>query len=347
MTWNLRARARLRALLSVLPIGASAGALLGLTLGGAFLAGGMARDAVVHGQVTRIAADLDAGLSDRSLASMIRNDPSALSMALRYDRAAPTTGSRQEARLAVSLDRIAQHQNLHRAAVLIRPVAAQPWTASPLDQARHLDCLTEAVYYEARGETPAGQAAVAQVVLNRVRHPAFPKSVCAVVYQGAAAHRCQFSFACNGATHRGREQGAWTRSRRVAERAMGGYVMPEVGNATHFHLTSVGPAWKNMVLTSQIGQHLFYRFGGRAGGPGAFTGTPREEPESLIAALSEAMPADGGVLADPAPLPPIPAAAAVGKSAPVSNRNAPATNVSAPATNVSATLPAAPPAPTA
>ena len=59
MTWNLRARARLRALLSVLPIGASAGALLGLTLGGAFLAGGMARDAVVHGQVTRIAADLD------------------------------------------------------------------------------------------------------------------------------------------------------------------------------------------------------------------------------------------------------------------------------------------------
>jgi len=316
LSLRIRARARLRALLSVLPLGASAGAVLGVALGGAFLAGGMAKDAVVHSQVSKIAADLNDGLSERSLETMIRNDPSALSLALRYDRAAPSTGTRQEAQLAVALDTIAQQRNLRRAAVLIRPAAAQPWNASPLDQARQLDCLAEAVYYEARGETPGGQAAVAQVVLNRVRHPAFPKSVCAVVYQGAASHRCQFSFACNGATRASREDGAWTRARRVAERALGGYVMADVGVATHFHLTSVGPGWKNMVRTAQIGSHLFYRFGGKAGAPGAFTGVPTEEPEALLA-LIESMPADGGVVVDiPAPAAAAPKAAPLTKAAP-------------------------------
>ncbi|HZZ88499.1 MAG TPA: cell wall hydrolase, partial [Caulobacteraceae bacterium] len=69
--------------------------------------------------------------------------------------------------------------------------------ADPSNTAFDLQCLTAAVYYEARGESREGQAAVAQVVLNRVRSPAFPKTVCGVVYQGAAQHSCQFSFACN------------------------------------------------------------------------------------------------------------------------------------------------------
>ena len=78
-----------------------------------------------------------------------------------------------------------------------------------LQSSRELECLADAVYYEARGETPSGQAAVAQVVMNRVRHPAFPKSICGVVFQGAYNRTgCQFSFACDGSMRRARDIGA-------------------------------------------------------------------------------------------------------------------------------------------
>ena len=264
--------------------------MLAIALGGAFLAGGMAKDAVVHTRVVKLAADIDEGLSDQSLSAMIQNDPSALSMALRYDRpvAAPESDlARQEEQLAAKLEARSQRGLLQRASmVTLRPAAAKPWTASPLDEARQLDCLSDAVYYEARGETPAGQAAVAQVVLNRVRHPAFPKSICAVVYQGAQSGRCQFSFACNGAIRVNREDGAWTRAQRVAERALGGYVMPDVGNATHFHILTVRPGWNNMTLVAQIGSHMFYRFSGKNGAPDAFTDSPQEDaaPAQLVLA---------------------------------------------------------------
>ena len=281
---------RLRALLAATPMGIGAGAMLGLALGGAFLAGGMAKDAVVHTRVVKLAANIDEGLSDQSLGAMIQNDPSALSMALRYDRplAAPEGDlARQEERLAARLEARSQRGLLQRASLvtLSHSPAAKPWTASPLDEARQLDCLSDAVYFEARGETPAGQAAVAQVVLNRVRHPAFPKSICAVVYQGAQSGRCQFSFACNGAARANREEGAWTRAQRVAERALGGYVMADVGNATHFHILTVRPGWNNMTMVAQIGSHMFYRFSGRNGAPDAFTDSPQEDaPAQLVLA---------------------------------------------------------------
>lgn len=135
--------------------------------------------------------------------------------------------------------------------------------ADPSESGHDLDCLTAAVYYEARGETKAGQAAVAQVVLNRVRNRNFPKTVCGVVYQGAAGHSCQFSFACDGAAEGRREQGAWTRARSVAARALGGYVMPQVAGATHFHVASLGAVWGgSMVRIAQIGEHVFYAFSG-------------------------------------------------------------------------------------
>lgn len=98
-----------------------------------------------------------------------------------------------------------------------------------------LDCLAAAVYYEARGEARAGRAAVAQVVLNRTRRPGYPKSVCAVVYQGVNQGDCQFSFACNGAMANRREPAAWVDARQIAERALRGYVMTAVGRATCFH----------------------------------------------------------------------------------------------------------------
>jgi spore germination cell wall hydrolase CwlJ-like protein len=143
--------------------------------------------------------------------------------------------------------------------------AAAPFKAS---STRDLDCLTEAVYYEARGEGAAGQKAVAQVILNRVRHPAFPKSVCGVVYQG-----CQFSFSCNGAMRGRRDAGAWNRARGIATDALSGAVMAGVGNATHFHTVNVSPNWgPSLMRVGQVGLHIFYRFSGRNGRPGAFKG---------------------------------------------------------------------------
>jgi spore germination cell wall hydrolase CwlJ-like protein len=127
--------------------------------------------------------------------------------------------------------------------------------------ARDLDCLTDAVYFEARGETPRGQAAVAQVVMNRVANPKFPKTVCGVVFQGAASHGCQFSFACDGSMHRSREAAAWSRARRVAERALSGVALADIGKATHFHTAGVQPDWgPQMLRVAQVGLHVFYRF---------------------------------------------------------------------------------------
>src|SRR5262249_55624357 len=98
----------------------------------------------------------------------------------------------------------------------LHPVDAAHAVAA-LASSRDLDCLASAVYYEARGESAAGQAAVAQVVLNRARHPAFPKTICGVVFQRAGGG-CQFSFACNGAMRRPKEPAAWSRAQAVAAR---------------------------------------------------------------------------------------------------------------------------------
>ena len=156
--------------------------------------------------------------------------------------------------------------------------AAKPFQAGVLNPARELECLAQAVYYEARGETPAGQAAVAQVVLNRVRHPAFPKSICGVVFQGARSGRgCQFSFACDGSLRLTREMGAWTRAEKIASRAFEGQVMSQVGNATHFHVTAIQPGWSNLLKVAQVGAHVFYRFGGKAGAAKAFNAEPKNE----------------------------------------------------------------------
>jgi len=143
-----------------------------------------------------------------------------------------------------------------------RPAAVAAVTAGARGN-RDLDCLAQAVYFEARGESPAGQAAVAQVVLNRVRKAGFPKSVCGVVFQGAARGvGCQFSFACDGSINRSRESAAWSSARRIASRALAGAVMTAVGDATHFHTIHVTPSWSNDLLrVTQLGLHVFYRVG--------------------------------------------------------------------------------------
>lgn len=152
--------------------------------------------------------------------------------------------------------------------------AARPFSApTGTDYASALDCMTTAVYYEAGYETGDGQRAVAQVVLNRLRHPAFPKTVCGVVYQGAPNPGCQFSFACDGSLTRAPASAAWRRARQVATDALRGYVMESVGQATHYHADYVSPYWApRLAKVKQIGAHIFYRWPGSWGRRAAFTG---------------------------------------------------------------------------
>ena len=143
---------------------------------------------------------------------------------------------------------------------------------SPVDHSRALQCLTAAIYYEAAMEPDAGQQAVAQVVLNRMMHPSYPDTVCGVVYQGSErVTGCQFTFSCDGAMTRAPSAVYWQRARRVAERALAGYVYRPVGTATHYHTTEVSPYWApSLNFIGTIGAHRFYRWNGAAGRSAAF-----------------------------------------------------------------------------
>ncbi|MFL6863615.1 MAG: cell wall hydrolase [Allosphingosinicella sp.] len=146
--------------------------------------------------------------------------------------------------------------------------------ATGLDAERSLRCLAEAVYYEARSESEDGQRAVAQVVLNRVRHPAYPASVCGVVYQGPlrAGGGCQFTFTCDGSLASAPGGDSWLRARRIAAEALAGAVYAPVGLATHYHTQQVLPVWAFRLAKAEvIGNHIFYRMPGAWGQPDAFT----------------------------------------------------------------------------
>ncbi len=134
-----------------------------------------------------------------------------------------------------------------------------------------LKCMTQAIYYEAANEPETGKRAVAQVVINRLRHPAYPNSVCGVVYEGANARVCQFSFTCDGSLLRAPMARQWGESRRIAAAALAGSVEPEVGTATNYHADYVVPRWAfTLGKMAQIGRHIFYRLPGRIGSQGAF-----------------------------------------------------------------------------
>ena len=154
--------------------------------------------------------------------------------------------------------------------------AAKPFSLENIDQAtraRALECLTSAVYYEAGQESTDGQRGVAQVVLNRVRHPAFPASVCGVVYEGSTRPTgCQFTFTCDGSLMRGQMTESWRRARSVAQAALAGFVYKPVGTATHYHADYVVPYWApTLAKNAVIGAHIFYRWAGNWGRPASFT----------------------------------------------------------------------------
>jgi len=173
---------------------------------------------------------------------------------------------------------------------------------SELDRMRALTCLTQAIYYEAASEPDAGQRAVAQVVLNRVAHPAFPKTVCGVVYQGSDRPTgCQFTFTCDGALARLPNRLFWERAQNVARAALAGYVYAPVGLATHYHTIAVHPYWADsLAYLGTIGAHRFYRLGGPAGASALFNVAVYRGGEPAASPLPRA-PGNGPVdpVADP------------------------------------------------
>ena len=150
--------------------------------------------------------------------------------------------------------------------------ANHAWVNSPLPvKARsesEVKCLATAIYFEARGEPEKGQLAVAQVVLNRLKNPAYPSTICGVVYQNKnKRHRCQFSFACDGIRDRIADSRSWAAAQALATKVVNNSTttfLSNVGASTHYHATYVRPRWaRHMKKMDKIGRHIFYQtYGG-------------------------------------------------------------------------------------
>lgn len=190
--------------------------------------------------------------------------------------------------------------------------AARPFSSAPLvaakpfgyrgtgpDRERARDCLATAAFYEA-GTDMAGQLSVMQVVLNRVRHPAFPKSVCGVVFQGAErATGCQFSFTCDGSmSRRAPTPAMWREAVARADAMLIGKVDPSVGLATHYHTDWVLPVWsESLDKIARVGTHLFFRWPGWWGSSAPFSMRSVEQVEPQIAQMTPLSAAHAPVLA--------------------------------------------------
>ena len=192
------------------------------------------------------------------LASLVTSDKADV-LATAYGPAAPDY-SRQS-----PFDSILTEQDSGRFVPQIGP-RDHAWAASILSpsvfSAREQQCLASGIYFEARGESVKGQAAVAQVILNRVRNPSYPKTICGVVYQNEKwRNRCQFSFACDGIKDRVASREHYAMAEEVAMAVTAGKIwLPEVGSSTHYHTTYVSPRWaRAMDKMKRIGQHIFYR----------------------------------------------------------------------------------------
>jgi len=273
-----------------------------------------------HDQARFVARDLS---NDGLLKLASTMDPAMRALAVRHDPAsrAPDLWARPQGWASLDMDHVpdlglatetdsatAEEVNELRpfAKLPIRPMKPFVLQASGADRARAVQCLSEAVYYEAAREPEVGQEAVAQVVLNRMRHPAYPKSVCGVVYQGSArATGCQFTFTCDGSLRWAPQAALWKRARTVAERALAGYVDKAVGSATHYHAQYVSPYWApTLVKMTQVGQHIFYRWTGPWGEPPAFTGRYAGGEAYLSPAVLGSLDArtQGGLLSPDKPL---------------------------------------------
>lgn len=159
-------------------------------------------------------------------------------------------------------------------------------------------CLAEAIYFEARGESLRGQFAVAEVILNRVESARYPDTVCGVVRQGADRRSgCQFSYVCDGKPEVITDQASWDRAGKIARLMLDNEDRPLTEGATHFHTTAVRPVWSRIYeQTARIGAHLFYRQTGRvAPGFGARTASVSGKEPTRTATLKGKVQLDMGL----------------------------------------------------
>lgn len=184
----------------------------------------------------------------------------------------------QDSILAYSPEPKLKHSPFSAVLVEEKPVKILPklgkgdhrWALNPLPRnsfsKKQQACLARGIYFEARGEPVKGQAAVAQVILNRVRNPHYPNSICGVVYQNQHWYnRCQFSFACDRIKDRVNNKKLYKLAEHIAAETTAGRIwFPQVGSSTHYHATYVAPRWrKKMKRVGKIGLHIFYRtYGG-------------------------------------------------------------------------------------
>lgn len=238
-------------------------------------------------------ARITGSFTDAGLARYVANmDPAMLTLARRHDPRAHKDywgrvagWERIDIATIPRLGDITPDFDEARIINALKPVAPEPveaarpfvLKANTADGAKALRCLTQAVYFESAFEPLQGQQAVAQTVLNRLRHAGYPKSVCGVIYEGAArATGCQFSFTCDGSLAREPNPTLWASAQAVAKRALSGFVMKDVGVATHYHASYVAPYWApTLVKLRQVGQHIFYRWTGPSGTLKAFGGRYR------------------------------------------------------------------------
>jgi hypothetical protein len=268
---GFQARAHGRGLTSAAFLGSS----FGVALGAIFLLAGLAPAAHSHFQAVRLAKDIERGDAESMLHRSINGKDGGLPLLARaHDPAVATPAADVPAAWP---GRFGARLPLGR-------------RASMIEAERDLDCLTQAIYYEARSESERGQAAVAQVVMNRLGNPNFPKTVCGVVFQGARHPGCQFSFACDGSMRQAIEGAAWDRARSVAEQTLAGVRVAAIGAATHYHTVDVDPYWgASMLRVAQVGLHIFYR-------PNPHWVAPSEDDQSERAVLTKASsPAAGNI----------------------------------------------------
>lgn len=234
--------------------------------------------------------------------------PAAMSTPLRADAAVIRLGD-PEPVAAIAATPTATTTGEAQTAATLTPAGAYVFQGrTPLDGMRSLDCLAQAIYYEAASESEDGQRAVAQVVLNRVRHPAWPNTVCGVVYQGPmrAGGGCQFTFTCDGSLLRPAGGPAWGRARMLAAEALAGRAFAPVGLSTHYHTTAVFPSWApRLTRTALIGAHQFYALPGQSGA--AFSvryagGEPLARPNPILFPRAGLAQPSYAALAMPAPV---------------------------------------------
>lgn len=184
---------------------------------------------------------------------------------------------------------VARRVNAQTPFATLNPPPARPFkfTGSPLARARSVDCLALAAMAEA-GSGAEDQKAVIQVIINRVRHPAFVNSICGVVFQGAERRTgCQFSFTCDGSLARRYSNRAWAASKERANAALNGAVFAPVGAATHYHTDWVHPVWSSRLeKIAAIRTHLFFRWKGYWGTPQAAASRPYSTEEPAISGIS-------------------------------------------------------------